>query len=41
MAAAFEKSKNITFAQETVTIHSAMNKDTVASIERLAEELCR
>ena len=41
MAAAFEKSKNITFAQETVTIRSAMNKDTVASIERLAEELCR
>lgn len=40
MAAALEKSKNLTFAQEKVTIRSAMNADTVASIERLADELC-
>lgn len=41
MAAALEKSKNLTFAQEKVTIRSAMNADTVASIERLADELCK
>ena len=41
MAAALEKSKNITFCQEKVTLRSAMNDDTVASIQRLAEELCR
>ncbi|MDY4222356.1 MAG: flavodoxin domain-containing protein [Candidatus Faecousia sp.] len=39
MAAALEKSKNITFAQEKVTIKSAMNDETRASICRLAEEL--
>lgn len=41
MAAALEKSKNLTFAQEKVTIRSAMNADTIASIERLTNELCR
>ena len=41
MAAALEKSKNITFAQEKVTIKSAMNDETRASICRLAEELTR
>ena len=41
MAAAFEKSKNITFAQEKVTIKSAMNQDTKVSIRRLAEELAK
>lgn len=41
MAAAFEKSKNITFAQEKVTIKSAINQDTKASIRRLAEELAK
>lgn len=41
MAAAFEKSKNITFAQEKVTIKSAMNQDTKESIRRLAEELAK
>ncbi len=41
MAAALEKSKNITFAQEKVTIKSAMNQDTKASIRRLAEELTK
>ena len=39
MAAALEKSKNLTFAQEKVTIRSAMNNDTIASIRRLADEL--
>lgn len=39
MAAALEKSKNLTFAQEKVTIKSAMNDETRASIRRLAEEL--
>ena len=39
MAAALEKSKNLTFCQEKVTIRSAMNDDTIASIERLADEL--
>lgn len=41
MAAAFEKSKNIAFAQEKVTIKSAMNQDTKVSIRRLAEELAK
>ena len=41
MAAALEKSKNLTFCQEKVTIRSAMNADTVASIARLADELCK
>lgn len=41
MAAALEKSKNLTFSQEKVTIRSAMNADTIASIERLTNELCR
>ena len=40
MAAALEKSKNLTFCQEKVTIRSAMTADTVASIARLADELC-
>ena len=39
MAAALEKSKNLTFAQEKVTIKSAMNAETLESIRRLAEEL--
>ena len=41
MAAALEKSKNLTFAQEKVTIKSAMNDDTRAAIRRLAEELTK
>lgn len=41
MAAALEKSKNLTFCQEKVTIRSAMTADTVASIARLADELCK
>ena len=41
MAAALEKSKNLTFAQEKVTIKSAMNAETKESIRRLAEELAK
>lgn len=37
----FEKSKNITFAENSVTIRSAVNEDTIAQIDKLAEELCR
>lgn len=39
MAAALEKSKNLVFAQEKVTLRSAMNDDTLQSIHRLAQEL--
>lgn len=39
MAAALEKSKNLVFAQEKVTLRSAMNDDTIQSIRRLAQEL--
>ena len=39
MAAALEKSKNLVFAQEKVTLRSAMNDDTLQSIRRLAQEL--
>ena len=39
MAAALEKSKNLVFAQEKVTLRSAMNGDTLQSIRRLAQEL--
>lgn len=39
MKAAFEKSKNITFAEETVTIRSAMDEQTKTAIKRLADEL--
>ena len=39
MKAMFEKSKNITFTETTVTIKSALNADSEAAIEKLAEEL--
>ena len=39
MAGALEKSKNLTFAQEKVTIRSAMDDRTAESIRRLAREL--
>ena len=39
MAGALEKSKNLTFAQEKVTIRSAMDDRTTESIRRLAREL--
>lgn len=37
--AMFEKSKNITFTNTTVTIRSALNADSTAQIEALAKEL--
>ena len=37
----FEGSKNITFTDTTVTIMSALQADSEARIEALAEELCR
>ncbi len=40
MAGMLEKSKNITYAETAVTIKSAVNEDTAAAIEKLAEELC-
>ena len=39
MKAMFEKSKNITFAETAVTIKSALNADSEAALEMLAEEL--
>ena len=41
MKAMFEKSKNITFAENTVTIKSALNAESRAQLEALAGELCR
>lgn len=41
MAGMFEKSKDLTFASETVTIRSAVNDDVIASIDRLAEEFAK
>lgn len=40
MRAMFEKSKNITFAETTVTIKSALNQESSAQLEALAKELC-
>ena len=37
--AMFEKSKNITFTETTVTIKSALNAESEATLEKLAEEL--
>ena len=39
MKAMFEKSKKITFAENTVTIKSALNAASEAALEKLAEEL--
>jgi flavorubredoxin len=36
----FEGSKNLTFAENTVKIFSAMNDENRAQIDALAEELC-
>ena len=36
-----ENSKNLTFADTTVKILSALNEDSHAQIEALAEELCK
>ncbi len=37
----FEKSKNLTFCENTVSIMSAMNEENEKQLEALAEELCR
>ena len=37
----FENSKNLTFAENSVTIASAVKEENVAQLELLAEELCR
>lgn len=39
MRAMFEKSKNITFTNTTVTIKSALNEDSLNAIDALADEL--
>ncbi len=41
MKAMFEKSKNITYTDTTVTIKSALNGTSRAALEQLAEELCK
>ena len=41
MKAMFEKSKNITFAETTVTIKSALNEASEAALAQLAEELAK
>ena len=41
MKGMFEKSKNITFAENTVKIFSALNEESTAQLNALAEELCR
>ena len=41
MRGMFEGSKNITFTENTVKILSALNDDSKAQIEALAEELCQ
>ena len=37
----FEGSKNVTFAENTVRILSALNEESIAQIEALSDELCR
>lgn len=41
MRGMFEKSKNITFTDTTVTIHSALNEESLKSLDALAQELSR
>ena len=41
MKGMFEKSKSITFTDTTVKILSALNEDSKAQIEAMAEELCK
>ena len=41
MKGMFEKSRNITFTDTTVKVLSALNDDSRAQIEALAEELCK
>ncbi|MBQ6614484.1 MAG: FprA family A-type flavoprotein [Clostridia bacterium] len=37
----FEGSKEITFAENTVTIRSALNEDSISQIKALAKEICQ
>ena len=37
----FEKSKNVTFAENVVSIKSAVKQDNIAQIEALADELVK
>jgi flavorubredoxin len=39
MRGMLEKSKNLTFTETTVKINSALGEDSIARIEKLAEEL--
>ncbi len=41
MRGMLEKSKNLTFAENTVTITSALNEVSVAKVDALAAELCK
>ena len=41
MRGMFEKSKNITFAENTVRILSALNEESGAQLDALADELCK
>ncbi len=41
MQGMFAKSKNLTFAENTVKILSALNEDSTAQLNALADELCR
>lgn len=41
MKGMLEKSKNITFTDTTVKLHSALNEESSAQLDALAEELCR
>ena len=41
MRTKLEGCKNITFTENTVQIRSALNTDSIAQIEALAEELCK
>ena len=41
MKGMFEKSRNITFTDTTVKIHSALNEESTGQLDALAEELCR
>ena len=36
-----ENSKNLTFAENTVKIFSAMNEKNIAEMDALVEELCK
>ena len=41
MKAMLEKSKNLTYAENTVKILSALNEESAAQLEALSDELCR